>query len=738
MANCSLRNLSGPLAAAALTLLVAAAQAQPEPPRPATAPGGMPAQPPYTRQDADMLRDFIHFVRINRTDVAAGLGRQLLARGLSAQTFVDLVDQSGELARFQETLGRAMRSPELEPLAAAMLRLYERGKLERVRDPNEIARNIVLLKGVLRARHEGRERLVAAGEYATPQLLAALLQRQDPELHAAAQSVLINLGQHAVIPLSVALPALDESGQVLVADVLGLIGYRASAPFLYDVLMRTPSPHVRAACERALGRLGGATLTPDPAALYLQLAEDYYAQKLELTSFPGEEYQLLWTYLPGSGLHMTAIRTEVYHEAMAMRLAERSLALRPRGNDQALALWLAANFKREIETPAGYENPAYGKDRREAMYYALAAGAAPMQAVLARALDTTNTPLARRAIAAIAQTAGEVSLRGPEDARRPLLEALMYPDRRVQYEAALALAKAQPTSGFRGSERVVPILASVIRDAGTRHAIVVATDREVGDGIRRALTRAGYTVFPVAAQLSDAAADIAQAPAIDLIVSNLSAERTLALVGEVRSHARLAATPLLLMTDALDAPALARRYERDPMVAVRPSGLTDAHLTAAAADLVERATGGPITPDEASQYAARALAALRDLAIAGNTALDVSDATLPLIAALNETTGQTRMDVAEVLARIGQKRAQVALGDAALNAAGPERAALLARVGDSARRFGNLLEPRQVERLVALARSASDPEERLAAAALVGTLQLPDIGLVPMILHPGG
>ncbi|QYU70387.1 hypothetical protein J4558_09835 [Leptolyngbya sp. 15MV] len=345
--------------------------------------------------NAQLLSDFIHFTRINRPDVAAGVGTQLLGRNLRAVDFVDLVERSGEQQRFEETVARAMRSPQLEPTAAALLRLYDQGKLQRVRDPKEIARNIELLKGVQRGRMLARERLAAAGEYAMPQLLETLL-KLDPELRAEVTRLMIDMGQQSVTPLATALGQLDAANQETVADILGLIGYRTALPYLVDVMGTTASPSVRAAADRAIRRIGlqGAA---DAASLYAELAEGYYQARSELTSFPNDEFQLLWSYNPASGLNMTAIRTPVYHEAMAMRLAERSLELRPQGNDRALSLWLAANFSREIDTPPNYENPAYAATRRDAMYYAVAAGSGPSQQVLARALDRREARLARRA-----------------------------------------------------------------------------------------------------------------------------------------------------------------------------------------------------------------------------------------------------------------------------------------------------------------------------------------------------
>ena len=144
--------------------------------------------------------------------------------------------------------------------------------------------------------------------------------------------------------------------------------------------------------------------------------------------------------------------------------------------------------------------------------------------------------------------------------------------------------------------------------------------------------------------------------------------------------------------------------------------------------------GGPIKPEEARDYATKSLSVLRDLAVSGNTVFDVGDASLSLISALGETNGKMKLDIAEVLARVEQKRAQVALMDSAVAASGDERIALLGKVADSAKRYGNLLEPRQVERALDLAANAPG-HEATAAAALVGSLNLSNTNLVPLILQ---
>lgn len=680
------------------------------------------------------LKDFIHYVRADHKELAIEYAQALLNAGITPIAFADLVDSSGEAQRFDKTVRDALRVAELEDVASKLLSLYESGRLARARDAEEISRNIAMLTGTERQKLLARDRLAAAGEYAAPQLLQALIQQRDPDLQVQVYQLFVHMGAQAVIPLVTALPELDPVSQENVVKLLGSIPYRTSVPFIYELHASASLQAVRETCQRSIVRLDGAVNpTPDLAAMFRSLAEEYYSETRSLTSFHGEEHQLLWSYDPGIGLIPTAIRTEVYHEAMAMRIAEHALKHNA-GSADALALWIAANFSREIDSPEAYDNPAYASTRRDAMFHAVLAGSSISELVLARGIDTKDTPLARRAIASIERTAGGSSLWTITDARPALLESLTYPNRRVQYEAALALGAAQPRSAFPGSDRVVPILASAVRDAAARFALVLATDAEEQQRLVASLTAQGYTVLPPARRIADVQGPISEAPGIDLVVSSLSRDATEELIREVRGNPRLAAAPLLALLDRQPYFDLAGKYDHDPLVRIARAGLSDTQVAAAAQELVDRAVGGAISEDEARDYKTRALAVLRDIAVSGNTVLSVADASLPLISALSDHDGDLQIRIADVLAFVNAKRAQVAVADAALAETGDHQVALLGIVADSAKRHGNLLDARHISRLTEVVRTGSD-EEATAAAALMGALNLPTSEIIPVILN---
>ncbi len=703
----------------------------------------VPAQS-QTSQDSpeatQALRDFIHYVRIARYDAAVLRGQELLAMDLDPQAFADVVEGTDEIDRFLNAMGLAQRAEgqtELEETAAAIENLFNTGKLKRARNDDEITRNIALLGGNMRGRVLAEDRLIAAGEYAVPRLLNAYLYTDNRAVQVAASQVLTKLGQQAVMPLSVALDALSPEHQELVLKLLGQIPYRQSVPFIAELRASTDIPRVRDAASRALASLNASTAQHpgDAAWMYASLGEAYYDQRLDVTSFPGEDHQLVWTFNPEApelSLSPRAVRTEVYHEIMAMRLAAASLRLAPQ-SPEALSLWIAANLRREIQNPDGYTDVFTESLGRGADYFAVAAGNSINQRVLARAIADRDTRLALRSIEAVARVAGGSTLWEGLNGSRPLVEAMLYPNRRVQYDAALAIGGALPTEAFPGDERVIPLLASAVRDADTRYAQILSTDQEIYQGVRTVLDTMGYQVLPRAASIEEARDAIAETPGLDLVVSVTTGALVEDLVDQVRGTPELAATPVLALVSRADAAGLAARFERNALASVRPISLRAKELRRAVEVLVEGASGGPITQQEAEQFAQRSLAVLRDIAITGGGSLDPSTATPALVLAMTDGSAADPMQVAGVLAELNNEQAQIALMDAALAADGADRTALLNLTSHSVKRFGGRLESRQIDRLVELVATSPD-EEGTAAAALAGSLGLPNDRLLPLII----
>ena len=397
-----------------------------------------------------------------------------------------------------------------------------------------------------------------------------------------------------------------------------------------------------------------------------------------------------------------------------------------RNNTDALAQFIASNLRRENLMPEGFVDPIFGGLDYSPQFYATVHGSSTGQDVLALAIDSRDTPLVRDALAALATNTGEGTLFSDYLDRQPLLDSLQYPDRRVQYDSALILARALPRTPFAGSYRVVPTLASAVRTGGEEYAVVVADTVEDQRTASDRLESLGFTVVGMGASADELVDPISRAPGIDIAVirkSDMNMDDPN--MAELRRNPKTSATPILMIVSAGDMPKFAANFKNQSLVEVTRTGVSDNAFAASVDSLMERGAGGRLTQLESDIYAMEALGALREIALARPGAYAVGDAESALIDALGERTGGTRMLVAEILSLIESERAQQALLDAALaEEVGTDRVPLLNWSSASIRRWGNRSHRRHVEELRYLIDNSSGPVAD-AAARVHGAMNLP-------------
>jgi hypothetical protein len=345
--------------------------------------------------------------------------------------------------------------------------------------------------------------------------------------------------------------------------------------------------------------------------------------------------------------------------------------------------------------------------------------------VLAIGLDTLDTQLVRDAIAALDQTTGGAALLAAAGGRAPLLEALRYPDRRVQYEAALALGGALPQQHFMGDIAVVPLLASAVRTGDESFAVVIGDNEEDRRVDAERLENAGFTVIASGPDLASVRTQLATAIGVDLVVMRAaSTEGAEQDVADLYAFPSTSAAPALILAASADLTALKQEFRDNIRVKVSRARINEDEFNRSVDEVMLRASGGRMTEAEAEAYAIDAIMTMRDIAIVGNTAFDIADAEAALVQALASRTGGLRLSVADILALIDSANAQQTLFDAALDASGDERIELLDRVTASVKRFGDRSDPRQVEALLDLVANSSGRTAE-AAARLHGALDLP-------------
>jgi HEAT repeat protein len=684
---------------------------------------------------AELLEEFIHYTLIAKPDLAAAYAERLLGSpGTNAELARVLDEGRVDRDRFERAVGQAHRMSELEEIAAELDRRVSEGKLDLARDPRRIDAAITMLTGTQRMKIHAHRLLIAAGEYAVPRLLRVVTESRDERLRTAADKMLGEIGRYSGAPLCAALPELDDRNQRLICGVLGEIGLPQSASYLMELLQDeaaadTTREAAAAAFRSVYKGRGDITLSE----LYEELARNYFDERESLIAYPFEATNNVWSYDSFHGLEATPVPSGIYSQVMAMWAASKALRVDP-SNAAALSLFVAANLKRENKLPQGADDPIYGEGRYSPAFFATVFGPKVCLDVLGIGIDRVDTPLVRDAIAALAQTSGGANLFTMGGGRQPLLEALRFPDRRVQYEAALTLGRALPVQRFPGDVAVVPLLASAVRTGDESFAVVIAGDEEDRRIDAERLENLGFTIIASATDVASIRPEVAAAVGVDLVVAHAADVDTAEqLVENLHLYTNTSAAPIVLLAAAVDLPTLKQEFRDNIRVKVSRSRVTEQQFSESVDEVMLRASGGRMTEAEAEVYAIEAIMTLRDIAISGNTAYTIADAEPALIQALDARSGSLRLSVADILALIGSQRAQRTLFDAALAAGGDERIELLDRVGESVKRYGNQADQRHINGLMDLITNSSGRTAE-AAARVYGALDLPTgtaIDLVP-------
>ena len=698
------------------------------------------AQSQQEQDPAALWDDFNHFVLIARPDLAEASAVALLEIA-DDPTLLDVVEAS-QYTEYEQNLLRAARIESLSATAAKMTQHIQQARIQRSREPARIRRDIESLAKGRRANMNATQRLRAAGQYAAPHLLATLLDEDQTSLHPYVLPAMVSIGRPIVYPLSTALPHLEPVPLGQIAQTLGEIGYPMALPYLKMVLENSSTdPTAAAAVGAAFSQLiQSVTVASEaPAAdLFLSLALDQYHAGTHGDELPGFDRATgkgqVWIYAGDAGLVPIPVPGIIYGDVLAMRSSQQALAISP-AMDQAFSLWLAANLRRENRLPDAATDLSYPENLQPPTFYAKLAGYFRLHDVLALALLDHDPNLAIDAIQILHDTVNADGLIHEPGGNQPIIAALRYPDRRVRYEAAFALAKARPDTDFTSSHRVVPMLAEAIGQQIIRYVLVIADDNQTVNLLQASLKDLGYETIG-AASLSQAAEQLDSYPDLDLIVTRLSASSVKQLYHRTSEDERLALVPIVTLVSQADQIELDKQIHDMPRL-YPTQAMGDPDTLRPVLEQAAYAYAGPLIDDaSAADYATTALMLLREVAFGGSNVFDVSDAQTALIRALSDERESISILAANVLGLIDNADAQQAIAHVALDdaLAKSARLAFLASLANSGTIHGKLLTDQQISRLRELV-STSDGEMALAAARTFGALTVSTAQAVDLILR---
>jgi HEAT repeat protein len=704
---------------------------------PVVAPSVAPAASAQPAEPSDELltavEAFYHAAAVANYTAAAALGQGVLDLNAEPRevlaAFRAVHERRGPRARFSldQRLLQWQNQSELEGVIGPVVEVINEGRRARATDPDFIQRQANELDSGRFAYQAAVNNLRSSGEFAVPTLLDILNDPDERARHGNVRRALVDLGLSAVNPLLAATRSSNEQLQAQVAIILGRIGYPAAIPYLLELQASNPGEQVQQATSRALSDLGvsGGTTA---AQAYLNEAERFWRNASPIKPDSRFEMANLWDYESGR-LVGTQVPAEVFDEAMAMRSAAKALELADDTGlrDEALALWLASNYRQELELESS--GMASG-DGPGATYFGTQAGVSSLQSVIDRATQERELPVDNRydsagvilkAVESMQSIIGQSTLDGGET---PLTRAMNFPDRRVRIEAAMALAQALPTQAVSGGEQVVPLLADALSQTGEPTVLVVMPDRDRLNATVEALEAAGFRAMG-RVNNNEAFDQAAVLPGVDVVVfdTRLGDAATRFFLTNAAGNPKLNGSAKLLLTEAQGG----RFDEFMTEPTVMTSAVTEPEqVVEAVAGAREEVGGLPLDEMGATELATRAGTLLEQIGL-GSSVFSLQSAETQLLAALEDQRPEVQKLAADVVALLEGQRAQRALlGKGLDDDAGTDaRVASLQALATSAKRNGALLSEADRDRLLDLVETAESIDVRTAAAEAVGAMSLP-------------
>lgn len=717
--------------------------------------GGVLAQDTQPSQPAvdqavdhrDLFANFLHHAVLGKFNRADAYAKRLLDSEPDPAEILQFADQ---YSNSMKTLFLLVSKIEVSDSARRIIDLIHEGELLLRKDPQRVKLNIQKLGGDPQTEFNAINRLRDAGEYAVPWLAATLQDRAQSKLHSRIIRMLPKMGKDAVNPLVIALRMKDNNTKQFIVRALGEIGYPQSLPYLLAV-SEDPgtSFELKAAIEQAVARI--ISSSPSVSAIsaseaFLDLARQYYMDHGSVRADPRFKFANVWYWREGR-LERTEVPRRIFNEIMAMRCCEQAMRRQPeQANDEAVAIWLAANIRREAELGMNVESvepgqptpadPTKPDDFPRSTYFARAAGARYCHMVLEMAVRDREPAVALGAIAALRLIAGQTSLVG-SGAHVPLADALSFPDLVVRLKAALALAHALPTRSFTGSDRVVPTLAEALSQTGGQFALVIDPDESNRNKVMGALRANGTLAIGEAdlyAGLERARLELPTVSAV-ILATDVGSPEVAGAVSTIRANNLYAMTPIILLVKPAHEAQVQALEQTDRALESLAANATTEEIQQVWQRTARRAGQTDLSPDDALGLALDAADALRRIAVSRSDVLNPNVAETGLVRALNSRHESLQTSAASVLALLSGPTAQQAIAQLALDGTRTDslRVAAFDSLAESAKVNGILLSENHINQLVNLAINEPNLIIRSAGSQALGALDLPSNKVVPII-----
>lgn len=737
------RHAVATILALALPLVAIAQSPESAPATPPAPEAKKAAEAPKVEVPADasvqeLFVDFLHYARLGRFTTADAYAVALLNHPKLDPVAVHTAAMNDK--KSVETLVIIIRNSSIGENAAKVLDIVHQGEKLKNTDREQIRANITGLGGDPQQEFYATRHLRDSGEYAVPAMIDTLLDPAQKDLWPRVIIAMGKLGREAVNPLVMALHMNNNDVRLHVIRSLGEIGYPQAIPYLtrltLDEKMTNESKEAAVSAIGRIAALSGRSVSGSGAEQFYWLADRYFNEDDGVRADPRLDDANIWYWdTESQRLQAKVAATKIFGPVMAMRSTEEALRLEG-GHTPSVALWLAANIRREsrlglnVESgdPAekGEDDPTRPEVFPRALYFTQAAGPRHAHLVLQRALLSNDAAVALGAIEALRMTAGESSLVGGEDPRQAMVQALRFPDLLVRLRAALALGSALPATSFADAQNVVPVLASAIGLTGDEYAVVVDADAQNLNRVMDAVRKSGRKTIGESNFYRAMERARAESPAIHtfIVATDVSEPDVNNVMGQLRSEFAYAKTPVVLLVKPGTDLTAETIVKADPNADMVDSGVDGAAIEDALERVRSRTAQAALDAEVSKELARLAVATLRQIATNGRTPYDLNAAEPALISALSSPDGVLQESAAGVLAFLKSAKAQQSIAELALDGGQPEglRVGVFGSLAESGKVQGNQLTEDQFASLMKISLEEANLVIRTAATQALGAL----------------
>ncbi len=685
-------------------------------------------------------RMMVHYFKIARYDLARQHGEAVLAASPDPKAVLAMTESP---STGYDLLVRMVTVEEMGDVPARILTLADEGMQAKKTDAGRIQANLLRLGKGPRPYYLAMKELKYSGPYVVPHALAVLQDPSKQDLQAFVLRALAELGRPVLLPLHASLDTPDAQLKEMILKVLGQIGHPNSLPLLKAVVENPEGGKgVKAAATKAILSIADESILRVPAKkLFLELAEKFYHGRIVVAD-NRQPTTDIFEWVPETGLLYRAAPSAAVNEILAARACADALRADPQALE-AVSLWVSALMQMESQLDgqsAREAAPFLPDDMPSLDFFARAVGQQHLYKVLDRALREGNSEVATRACRALQDVANEefLTLYGHGDVGSPLVVAMTYPDQRVRFAAAFALAAIHPKNAFTGAGKVVPTLAEALNLQAGRTVLLVEPESDNRNRLQAALKNNGWHVTAVS-EGNEALSQARAMPRIDAVVLS-SRTRNVShadVVSLLRTDYATAMTPIVVLSYP-DDPVKASWLEAqirfvkavDPEVSVEDLAAAIEELKTAAGSLV-------LAEEEARQVSLRAAEVLKEIAI-GSRVYSARRARASLLMALEDRPDELVIKVLQALAEIPDGEVTRAMAAVAIDEdrSQPVRVAALQSLARAARYVGNELKVDQIDAIQALA-GTTDDTLRDAAGEALGALNLDASNGAELILEHG-